>query len=258
MKLSIITICKNDANGLKNTIESVKKQNWHDYEHIIIDGTNDDSTVNILENYNNGLVTKEPDTGIYNAMNKGTIKARGKFLLFLNSGDELYEYFTLQKIFDAVSNDIDIAFGDIELIKDNKVDQVKLPDQLDSTFFLRKTLPHQSTFIKRELLLDLGGYDEKFRIVADYAFFVKAFLLNNINYKHIPIIVSKFRMDGISSKAENLPKIKKERDLAFFGQLPEFYTETIINYHSTELLRKSRWIKLAEKARINAMKLLRK
>jgi glycosyltransferase involved in cell wall biosynthesis len=255
MKLSIITICKNDPEGLKNTIKSVIKQNWNDYEHIIIDGTDDDSTVQILEEYKNSLITRESDTGIYNAMNKGTLKASGKFLLYLNSGDELYETNTLERVFEILSNDIDIAFGDIELIKNNNIDQVKLPDQLDSTFFIRKSLPHPSTFIKRDLILNLGGYDEKYRIVADYAFFVKAFLLNNIKYKHIPIVVSKFKMDGVSSKAENLPKIKKERDMAFFGQLPELYSETIINYQSTELLRKSRWIKFAEKVRAKAMML---
>ena len=86
MKLSIITINYNNAIGLKKTIESIVEQTYHEFEYIVIDGgSNDDSKKVILENQNNiSDWCSEKDAGIYNAMNKGILKATGEYLLFLN------------------------------------------------------------------------------------------------------------------------------------------------------------------------------
>ena len=91
-QLSIITINRNDAQGLEKTLESIwKKQSFKDFEHIIIDGASTDNSINIIKKYASHLSywVSEPDKGIYNAMNKGIIKAKGNYLLFLNSGDWL-------------------------------------------------------------------------------------------------------------------------------------------------------------------------
>ena len=91
-QLSIITINRNDAQGLEKTLESIwKKQSFKDFVHIIIDGASTDNSINIIKKYASHLSywVSEPDKGIYNAMNKGIIKAKGNYLLFLNSGDWL-------------------------------------------------------------------------------------------------------------------------------------------------------------------------
>ena len=92
-KLSIITINLNNAQGLEKTIKSVVSQTYSDYEYIIIDGASTDGSVDVIQEYRNKITywVSEPDTGIYNAMNKGILKATGEYCQFLNSGDILVD-----------------------------------------------------------------------------------------------------------------------------------------------------------------------
>ena len=94
MFLSIITINRNNAEGLKKTLESVASQTCRDFEHIIIDGASTDGSVDVIKDYvaspsgkNVSYWISEPDSGIYNAMNKGIKKASGDYISLLNSGD---------------------------------------------------------------------------------------------------------------------------------------------------------------------------
>ena len=93
MKLSIITVNKNNAAGLKQTMESVISQDFDDYEYIVIDGGSSDESTAVIRQYEHKLAywVSEPDSGIFNAMNKGIGKASGEYCLFLNSGDALTE-----------------------------------------------------------------------------------------------------------------------------------------------------------------------
>ena len=113
-QLSIITINRNDAQGLEKTLESIwKKQSFKDFEHIIIDGASTDNSINIIKKYASHLSywVSEPDKGIYNAMNKGIIKAKGNYLLFLNSGDWL-ENDILARVFKENFTE-DIVYADL-------------------------------------------------------------------------------------------------------------------------------------------------
>jgi acetyltransferase-like isoleucine patch superfamily enzyme len=122
MKLSIITINRNNAAGLRKTIESVVSQTYTDFEYIIIDGASTDDSVNIIKEYAEATLpcgeglgerlywVSEPDKGIYNAMNKGILKANGEYCLFLNSGDWLYDNDVLNDVF-SISPTEDIVYG---------------------------------------------------------------------------------------------------------------------------------------------------
>ena len=103
MFLSIITINRNNAVGLKKTLESVASQTCRDFEHIIIDGASTDGSVDVINDYvastagkNVSYWISEPDSGVYNAMNKGIKKAIGDYCLFLNSGDWLFNSDTVK------------------------------------------------------------------------------------------------------------------------------------------------------------------
>src|SRR5476651_1326552 len=114
MKLSIITINFNNAVGLKKTIESLIKQQYREFQFIIIDGGSVDSSVDIIKEYADVIDywVSEPDTGIYQAMNKGIREANGKYLMFLNSGDYLFENTTLQKMAPILCGE-DIVYGNL-------------------------------------------------------------------------------------------------------------------------------------------------
>ena len=92
MKLSIITINYNDAKGLRKTFDSIKNQTCHEFEYIVVDGGSSDGSQSVIEEYEQYISkwVSEPDNGIYNAMNKGAKMSTGDYMLFLNSGDNLF------------------------------------------------------------------------------------------------------------------------------------------------------------------------
>src|SRR5690348_17657794 len=106
-KLSIITINLNNVKGLQKTMESVFAQTFTDYEYIIIDGGSTDGSVSEIKKHQNKLVywISENDKGIYNAMNKGIVKANGEYILFMNSGDYLYTDNTIKEVFQKSNNE---------------------------------------------------------------------------------------------------------------------------------------------------------
>ena len=222
MKLSIVTINYNNAKGLKKTLDSVSKQNFGDFEHIIIDGNSTDDSVDIIRDYekklknsllplgNHIIWISEPDTGIYNAMNKGLRKAQGEYLLFLNSGDYLVDELILNTVF-ANNFDEDIVYGNIYVVEQNgRKTLATAPNSEEITFVSihSKRLFHPASFIKRELMLNVGGYDEEIKITADFAFFVIAICKYNCSLKKIDLPISVFELGGVSSSssAEELSK----------------------------------------------------
>lgn len=205
--IDIITINKNNKKGLEETINSVVNQTLFDkVNFIIIDGNSSDGSKEIVEKYSNQLFNyvSEDDGGIYNAMNKGIRASVSPYLLFLNSGDHLSENNVLEKVFPYLDG-TDIVYGNEWKVNDKhknyKAYEAKYPDKLDESFFRRTSLPHQSTFIRRELLND--GYDERFKIISDWKFFIEAFR-NGKTFKHMPFIVSVYDCSGFSYQNLNL------------------------------------------------------
>lgn len=141
-QLTIITINRNDAQGLEKTLESIwEKQSFKNFEHIIIDGASTDNSINIIKKYASHLSywVSEPDKGIYNAMNKGIIKAKGNYLLFLNSGDWL-ENDILTRVFKESFTE-DIVYADLYLYRNADDIQISpYPDKLTLPFIYRGVL----------------------------------------------------------------------------------------------------------------------
>ena len=225
-QLSIITINKNDAKGLEKTLESIwKKQSFKDFEHIIIDGASTDNSINIIKKYASHLSywVSEPDKGIYNAMNKGIIKAKGNYLLFLNSGDWL-ENDILARVFKENFTE-DIVYADLYLYRNADDVQISTyPDKLTLPFIYNYSLGHPSTFIKRELFKNML-YEEKYQIISDWAFFIKQILLFNRTTKHLNFAVSYFNIYGISSDPKSGNLIMQERSDFFKNDFPYLISE---------------------------------
>ena len=101
MKISIITINLNNVSGLENTLSSVRAQTFRDFEQIVVDGGSSDGSVDVIRANSDWIAQwiSEPDSGIYNAMNKGVRMASGDYLLFLNSGDCLASPKVLENVF---------------------------------------------------------------------------------------------------------------------------------------------------------------
>lgn len=223
-KLSIITINYNNAAGLQRTIRSVLSQTNSDFEYIIVDGASTDDSKEILEQLQHSkyagniafplTIISEPDTGIYNAMNKGIRMAHGDYCLFLNSGDYLATPDTLQQVVTDFPDGIDIVYGH----QWNDINgQLKEELCIDVAYITFDTLrnahiPHQSTFIRREALLRLGGYSEQYNIISDWAFIMKGLCKYDFTIARIPQYVSVYDTTGISSVSDKAPQWAERAD----------------------------------------------
>lgn len=207
MKISIITVCKNAESAIERTMLSVVTQSCFskNIEYLIIDGASTDKTLEIIKQYANKYPIKwisEPDSGIYNAMNKGTKLASGDYLLFLNAGDYLVHYNVIKSLMNLFeSGEYDVLHGNAFFIDPTSEKYyIKIVDEpLDAYFFYQNALPHQATFYKRYLFEKLGDYDENFKIVSDHILNKKLLYDSHVLTKYVNQIISVFLTDGISS-----------------------------------------------------------
>ena len=183
---------------------------FHDYEWIVVDGGSTDGSKEFIAEHQVETTwwCSERDGGIYNAMNKGIEASVSPYLLFLNSGDYLSENNVLEKVFPYLDG-TDIVYGNEWKVNERYKSpyEAKYPDKLDESFFRRTSLPHQSTFIRRELLIQ-HPYSEEYKIISDWKFFIEAYR-NGCTYKHIPFIVSVYDCSGFSYQNLNLMEQEK-------------------------------------------------
>jgi glycosyltransferase involved in cell wall biosynthesis len=200
MNLSLITINKNNAVGLENTVKSVITQIYTDFEYIIIDGSSSDDSLKIIKKYEDKITrwVSEPDSGIYNAVNKAIQAAKGKFCLFLNSGDYLIDSNTLKNVFEEIKNCPESGIFYSDCVNQNNTITI-VPKLLDIGFFLYTNINHQNSIIKRELFFTHGFYDEKFKIVSDWAFNLSEFWIHKTKFTYIKTRIALYDTHGISS-----------------------------------------------------------
>ena len=266
--ISIITINYNNKEGLQKTIQSVVAQTATDFEYIVIDGGSTDGSKEVLENYTQGINywVSEPDKGIYNAMNKGILKARGEYLLFLNSGDILYNPDILIKIQPILSTDLDIYYGDLLYILNGVEHITKFPKELHFGYFYEQSLPHPATFIKKDLFNRVFYYNENLKIVSDWEFFICAICKFNATYLYVDRVVSKFEVDGISCDPKNKSILIEERTQCLECHFPLFLKdikelqkkETLLNSNRFKMLQKLEGSQNGRKAASIALKFLTK
>lgn len=224
MKFSIITINLNNVDGLKRTIDSVVSQTYNDYEWIVIDGGSTDGCKEVIEKNQQyfSYWCSEPDKGIYNAMNKGITHANGDYLLFLNSGDELFDNNVLLEIAN-LNCKADIISGQVI-----RMDNHHLLRRYDDNILIqlwRDTLNHQGTFIKRSLFKD-SLYDETYQIVSDWKFWWETLVFKNASYEIVDIVVAIQDMNGISS----YKPWRNERERVKNEIIPKLFQEIVKDY----------------------------
>ena len=271
LRLTIITINYNNAIGLQKTMESVLTQTSKEFEYIIVDGTPQPPKAGVVADREvlsqflseklhteNGFTRciwlspeggvggsqrvgggfySEPDSGIYNAMNKGIRMAKGEYIHFLNSGDWLVDAFVVENMLKELNSLInsgsqpDIFVGNKIMVRpDGKVRYGRNDKRpVTALTFYRGTIEHTSAYIRKAMFDVVGMYDESLRIVSDYKWYFDAVLNHNALVAFTDIYVSYFDNTGISST--NLTLDKAERRQVLEQMLPSAVLADYDRYH---------------------------
>lgn len=210
MKMSIVTINYNNADGLLDTLKSLEDaKDYKKIQHVIIDGNSKDRSKKIVKEFakNKTWIKSffENDTGIYNAMNKGVEISDGEYIGFLNSGDCLYDKSTISLLLKFIDNNPNANgfYGDLEMINDNK--KIKRSWKAGHNALWKYPLgwmpPHPMTLIQKKLINESSGFDEKLKIAADYDLMLRIFFFK----KKMPIYVNKvlvqMKLGGVSNNS---------------------------------------------------------
>ena len=226
MSITIITINRNNAIGLENTMQSVFSQSRKDFEYVVVDGSSTDKSVDLIRRFSVDFGDRlkwisEPDNGIYNAMNKGISMASGDYLEFLNSGDCLVSSSVIGEVYDALEKEgtPSILYGNMfKDLPNGKIFRDRSFSGRDITFwdFFNGTLNHSSAFIRRDLFDKYGLYDESLRIVSDWKWFLQVIVLGGEKPVYANLDISLFDMNGISERNTQLTEYERQKVLREF------------------------------------------
>ena len=197
---SIITIVRNDKAGLLETADSIQGQSARNYEWIIIDGASTDGTTDLLSNLANDhcRFISEKDSGIYDAMNKGVLRAEGAYMIFMNAGDRFANGDVLKKIDEmlgVLDRQPDFLFGDAYEIADSGqrfLKKATTPKMISYGMFTH----HQAMLYRRGFAEDMQ-FETSYRIAGDYDFTAR-FLRRGASSHRLPIAICEFKRGGLS------------------------------------------------------------
>lgn len=201
VRLSIVTVCFNDLQGLEATCNSLREQTEAPREWIVADGGSSDGTVEWLatRDWHPLSWTSERDNGIYFGMNRGLGVATGQYVLFLNSGDTLATADTLSRLHAALEADASLpalVFGHcFEVATDGTVHHRKA--RKPNWVPVGMPTSHQAMCFRRDAIGD--GYDVRFRLSGDYALVARLFAASRgADFRQLPFPVCRFQLGGRS------------------------------------------------------------
>lgn len=192
-KVSVITINFNNKSGLEKTVRSVLSQEYKDYEYIIIDGGSVDGSKELIMSYSDYLSywVSEPDSGIYNAMNKALDICNGEWVFFLNSGDVFASNNVLCGIDFDVGNNVGAIYGLNKYYTRNNrllLNEALLPFWESRKKYRSMGFSHQAVFV-RTTIAKRFGFDESYKLCADYNMIMQIYK-NNYLFLRSEIIIS--------------------------------------------------------------------
>lgn len=230
-KLSVVTVVFNNVKDIERTILSVTGQTYRNIEYIIIDGGSTDGTLDIIRRYIDkiAVIKSEKDRGIYDAMNKGLRTATGEYILFMNSGDEIYATDTVERVF-STSPDADIYYGETEMFDESwnslGTRRHHAPGQLNYySFRYGMSVSHQAIYIKKNLT---SPYNSKYQLSADIDWILNA-VKKAKKIINTRMFVAKYLIGGMSKKKHRQSLIERFKILSHhYGLIPNLFNHLVI------------------------------
>lgn len=217
--VSIVTTVYNGEKYIEETILSILNQTYSNIEYIIIDGGSNDGTLSIIEKYQDKIdfFISEPDSGMYDGINKGMAQVHGEICAYLNA-DDIYEVNAVEIIVAQFKKcKCSLVFGHCTYIDESGNELYKYRSIALSKFLIRwlGRIPfsQQTAFWRKEIYNDIGGFDTRLKYVADSKFFFKVMLNKNINYCNTNKYLAKFRWHSEGFSSAQLVPMSEEGDL---------------------------------------------
>jgi glycosyltransferase involved in cell wall biosynthesis len=219
-KISIITASLNAAPHIESAIESVAGQSYPRIEHVIIDGGSTDGTLQIIERHRDsvGYLVSEPDSGIYNAMNKGIKAASGDILFFLNADDRLCDdrvVADVMSVFNA-SPELEVVYGNLLWDLSGKMVRKRQPSSITRASLAGATILHQTVFAKRHVFEATGGFSEEYKVVSDYDWMMKVFIRDRCKYRYYDRDIAVMGTRGLSWTSTDWERERIQAMRAYF------------------------------------------
>lgn len=220
MTLSVVTAVYNRADTIGDALRSLQAQSYADVEHVVQDGGSSDGTLDVVRSLAtpHTRLHSAPDTGIYDALNKGIARATGEVVGLLHSDDLFAHDQVLARVAEAFEQgDIDGVYGDLEYVaQDNPARVIRYwqsgpyhPNRLRRGWMP----PHPTLFLRRDVFARHGSYDTGFRIAADYEAMLRWLTKGQIRLAYIPEVLVKMRVGGESNRSLERILRKSREDL---------------------------------------------
>ena len=208
MKISVVTVVLNNVDTIEETILSVDSQQHDDVEHIVVDGGSTDGTLEIIDRHSEKFarILIEPDSGIYDAMNKGIFLAKGEVVGFLNA-DDVFENQDILSRVHATFEDSTIqgCYAQLVYVKANDLDKVvRFWDSRDyqAGLFEKGWMPaHPTFYVRRELYQRYGDFKLDYRFHSDYELTARFIAVNKIKTRYIPEVWVRMRVGGATNRS---------------------------------------------------------
>lgn len=210
---------------------SVLNQTYPGIEYIIIDGGSKDGTIDVIRKYGDRLAyfISEPDEGIYDAMNKGLVQANGRYVLFMNSGDEIYAPYTVEEVFGS-SETGDIYYGETEMFDENWKSlgrrRHRAPEVFDwKSFSHGMNVSHQAIYIKRSLT---QPFDLRYKYSSDIDWIIRS-TKKASNIVNTRMYVAKYLVGGMSKK-KHLESLQERYAILskYYGKVPNILNHAVM------------------------------
>jgi len=204
--ISIVTVVYDDAEGLRRTVESVARQTYTDLEYIIIDGGSSDGTVDVIREQENVIDywLSEPDKGISDAFNKGISQSRGRWINLLNAGDTILESDAIERLVSELPQSNDIRVVTMYEATPRGGRRPKHRPRNDFSLARRARIPHQASFVRRDVYADYGLYRTDLNYRMDLEFWLR--VLRHESFRFIPMVYSQYEGGGVSA-TNHIPMI---------------------------------------------------
>ena len=217
MKVSIITSCYNRAATIRSAIESVLAQDYNDIEFIVVDGSSTDGSLDIIREYADriSIIISEPDHGMYEAINKGIRVATGEIIGLLHSDDFFYDNGVIGRIVERMKRThADFLYGDGLFVNPDDTNKV-VRNWIGGGYRLWKVrhgwLPlHPTCYIRRDVMMRLGLYNESYKIAADSDLLVRYLLTGGLTVTYLNEYIVRMRMGGLSTDSAKRKKMWEE------------------------------------------------